>query len=109
MVFVVRDSDRCVQLLQTEGNELMIRSWLDELGIPRRLRRLRGGGSDRQLTSSEFHRWVESLESGQKIVEAVELGKESDLRSLGPYHQESIGGSFGPNGYNVAGRNVAAS
>ena len=46
---------------------------------------------------------------GQKIVEAVELGKESDLRSLGPYHQESIGGSFGPNGYNVAGRNAAAS
>ena len=42
-------------------------------------------------------------------MEAVELGKESDLRSLGPYHQESIGGSFGPNGYNVAGRNAAAS
>lgn len=68
-----------------------------------------GGGSDRQLTSSEFHRWIQGLESGQKIVEAVEPGKKSDLRSLGPYHQESVGGSFGPNGYNVTGRNAAAS
>ena len=62
-----------------------------------------------QLTSSEFHRWIKSLQSGEKIMEAVELGKKSNLRSFGPYHQESIGGSFGLNGYDISYRNSPTS
>src|SRR5271157_4495824 len=55
-----------------------------------------------QLTSSEFHGRIKSLQSGEKIMEAVELGQKSNLRAFGPYHQESIGGSFGLNGYDLS-------
>jgi hypothetical protein len=62
-----------------------------------------------ELTPSEFNRWIQNLQSGEKVVEAVELGEKSNLRGFGPYHQESICRSFRLYGYDLSYRNSPTS